>query len=203
MTNGKTDMKLTQKLLLKGLGLLVFGLPLVVLMGCASVSREEVRREACIDDPQSPWKIRHGSIGGALETDYLTHDTMTIWISVLNQTEGASFKVLTEFKDVGENITYSPSHITVKLGGGEVLRGKGLSCVDAKETGQQRIPPETIPVSKGACYYLVLDRPSPPIEDEVVVYMNDSLRQNGNKIDVPPISFRKTVERKGRLGLFQ
>jgi len=154
------------------------------------------------------WKITHGTVRGVVQTDLLTSSVTTIWMDVFKDTENQFFRILTDFKEVNSNLVYNPSRVTVRLSTGEILRARGFLCsefdpkVDLQ--GLRRHPQiEEILVNRNTCYYLFFDHSPPTIEEEIIVYMNDSLTSNGKKVDVPPIYFSKTVERKFRWGLFQ
>ena len=179
--------------------------------GCALAPTKEIRTRAYIEANDRGWEITHGSLLGVLEIDFLTNKSMSVKIDVhvLKYNTDGFFKILFDFKGASGNMAFGPSRLDIKLGSGKVLKGKGFACTDANARldieGLRGYPPleERISVKKDDCFYLFFDLPAPPVEEEMVMYMNDSLTMDGNSIAVPQVYFRKTVERKYRLGLFQ
>lgn len=149
--------------------------------------------------------MRHGQ----LETDLLTSSDMAIEVFAFVGDVSQPFRIITEFKEVNSVIVFNPSFVTVKLRNGNTLKAKGVECEYVKPNGdsqdlQNQSPLKNqIPISTNACYYLFFDYPAPPLEEEFVMYMNNSLMSNGTKVDVPPIYFRKTIRNIYRWGFFQ
>ena len=181
----------------------------VSIGSCAMSPQQKITTRAYIAETDASWEITHGSLLGVSEIDFLTNKQFTIWIDVFKYDKERYFKILMDFKESGSDATFRPSHITIKLSNNEILKPKVLPCNDATAKAniqELRSYPtiETgIQVTKGACYYLFFDHPPPPVEEEIAMYMDDSLTVHGYKVYVPLIYFRKTIERKYHWGLFQ
>lgn len=206
--------KLKQNKYIGHLGRASFLLPLLLIMllgfSCSACSPiQEIRTRAYIVEKDPNWRIAHGNLHGQLETDLLTSDIMAIEVFVFRGDNEKRFSILTEFNDVKSGIVFRPQKTTVKFSAGEIAKAKGVKCSSEKgdsssQESQLRVPTEEqIQITEKSCYYLVFDHQPPSIEEEFVMYWNDSLTLNDAKVNVPPVHFRKTISNLNRWGFFQ
>jgi hypothetical protein len=183
-----------------------FVLSCLNLSGCETT----VKTRAYLAGAAQGWEMAHDRIGRDLETDDLTGEPATISLLLWrDKVGGRSFQVVSTFKRVDNGVAWSPSRIIVRLASGTELKAKGIACPKVAEMNDLLLLRSSSPLEepvllkKDDHYCLFFDHPTPPMDEEIVMYMSDSLASKDSGPDVPPVFFRKTEERRIRLGLFQ
>jgi hypothetical protein len=165
---------------------------------------KDIRRRAYIPGSAVSWFIVNGSPSGEIESDLLTNDVAEIELFFFDYNDRNSFIIVMRFKEANGNLLFRPSNISVKFFNGMALKVKGLdNCFDIKNLQFKEPLEERVKVKKNVSYVLLFDHPAPPLEEEIVLYINDALAANGNILEVPPIYFRKTVKNIHRWGFIQ
>jgi hypothetical protein len=159
-----------------------------------------IKKRAYILDNESNWKIEKGMYLGRIKTDFLTNNLMKIRLSFMSNDGDDYFKIKIQFTDVSNKINFKPSIIKVTFNNEKTIYANGIECSSVRPYAgpQDNQKPSTLEngnsISKGSCYHLFFNHPTPPIEEDIIIYLDDSLTLNGDKLNIPPIYFRKTIE---------
>jgi len=190
----------------------------VGFFGCALADMKAIRSEASIFEKGSGWEITHprdNSTGNRL--DWLENRDMKIEIlferNFFKGEENNPFLISVKFIELKAPVEFMPSRITLRRNNSEILRAKAISCYNNKwDIENLRLNSaivEPVLVDKEdryhmvgkPCYTLFFDYPVPPVEEELILFMNDAFTSNSIKMDIPPIYFRKTIDNNIRFGL--
>ena len=181
--------------------MMIFG----TFCGCAHPRTKETRSETVIVEKHTGWEIdrRYGHSGE--RSDRLTNKDIAVELNLVRWKDNRHFDIAFKFMEVSHPLTFSPSRITLRLSDGNTLRGKAVSC-SKKNWDLENLrlySPEVEPihidkvkkytVAGNPCYLIFFDHPAPPVEEEIVMFMDDSFVSNGHTMSIPPIHFRKNI----------
>ena len=134
--------------------------------------------------------------------------TMALF-SFIGDDRGRFFLINVQLTKGSNDIQFSPSLVTARLGGGKVISAKGVKCEEAMGNLEYyrllSSLAEPITIRKDGCFTLFFDCPiESSTKEQVILEMNGSVKANGSKIAFRPVHFEKNPEkRRGGLGLFQ